>query len=132
MTSAPPCGQPDADPDDWFIGRDGKQYVDDELVDMATLNEAADKIEGFDKDDLDEWEKLHARLEADAKRAALARRRRARQTCHTDCSIRLQCLSVGLDPTLLDYGIFGGYYPEERREIDSLRRARERRRGVDL
>lgn len=61
---------------------------------------------------------------------ALKRRRHAKDACHTECYFRLQCLDLALqNPTPATYGTWGGYYPEELREIRKVRDDRAARRS---
>lgn len=94
MTYQTPCQNPDNDPNDWFIGRDGKQYPDDP----------------FDTEE---------QSEAAAKREALIRRRRARAACY-ECYFRMQCLDIALEDHE-SHGTWGGYYEEELRQIRNMR-----------
>jgi len=121
-----PCQNPANDPEDWFIERDGKQYPDDVLVpdselEKVAFEQRADYVEG--REDL-------------LIRDALRRRRHAKDKCFTECSERFECLSLAIDGPTIEYGTFGGYYTEERREIVRARDARAARRerrllGVD-
>ena len=70
---------------------------------------------------------MSSRLEADAKRAALIRRRKARDACHFECPVRLRCLALGMQEENIDYGTWGGYYAEERQQIQALIKEREKR-----
>ena len=84
-------------PEDWFIEPDGKQYRDD------------------------------PDLDPDEKREALIRRRQARQACHTDCPVRLQCLDVAIQ-VRPSHGTWGGYHSAElTRLFAELDRRRNRR-----
>jgi len=114
-----PCEDPANDPEDWFLERDGKQYVDDVLVTDEELEnvhweQRADYVEGL----------TDLRV-----RAALRRRRHAKDKCFTLCEQRASCLSQALDGLTIEYGIFGGYDREERREIIRVRDARAARRA---
>lgn len=127
-----PCQDPGNNPDDWFISRDGKQYSDDVLVSDADV-EAFLAAEPMDAEGylLNEAEAREI-LEAEAVRAALIRRRHAKDKCFTECPARMACLSLALnldDPMMptTDHGTFGGYYEEERREILRARAARQNR-----
>ena len=115
-------------PDDWYIGRDGKQYTDDEFV---TEDQVVAYLDDVDPDGTRSVEALDAtarKLEAEAKKAALVRRRKAREACHTSCLFRTRCLGEALDRGE-EYGTWGGYYEEEIRE---LRREIARRRRGEL
>lgn len=61
-------------------------------------------------------------------KAALRRRRHAKDACFTECYFRTQCLSLAIVDNPPTHGIYGGYYPEELREIRRLRDERQRRR----
>lgn len=118
MSHITPCAQPDSDPNDWYIGRDGKQYPDDELV---TEQDVVDQLNEVDPDgtrSLAELEEVCLRLEAEAKKQALIRRRKARDRCHTECYFRTNCLDLAMKNEER-HGTWGGYYEEELREIRS-------------
>jgi hypothetical protein len=130
VTFTPPCARPENNPDDWFIGRDGKQYPDDEILSperVAEIREAiSDNAEHY-TDPVAAADAAVDRAEERALRHNLAKRRHARDKCHLDCLLRLHCLGQGLE---VSHGTFGGYYEEERRQIVALRNEREsRRRG---
>lgn len=115
MTNQMPCRQPENDPDDWFISKDGKQYADDPLI---TEDEVMAHLAQVDPDgtrSLEEIERVWDRLEGDAKRKALQRRRHAREKCH-QCPVRTHCLGLALESEMT-HGTWGGYYEEELREI---------------
>ena len=120
MTYTTPCRQPDADPDDWFIEPNGKQYRDDDENITESMIEAAMR-EGESHD------AALKRLQAEWLKVQLRKRRNARDMCFTDCQVRLWCLGQSMTPDLTDvtveHGIFGGYDADERRTL-----ARERRR----
>ena len=131
MTADPrlPCRE--GDHDDWFISKDGKQYSDDEFLtddDLREILERANEQGLTGEDRVTFIEKATDRAEADAKTAALRRRRHAREACHTSCPIRTRCLQEALDADH-QHGTWGGYYEEEirelRREIRRRKRARE-------
>lgn len=120
-----PCSEGESD--DWFIGRDGKQYPDDDLLTdddrLAILEDANEQgLEGDER--VDFIEKAQDRAEQDARTKALQRRRHAREACHTDCLFRTRCLDKALNEGHV-HGTWGGYYEEEIREI---RREIERRK----
>ena len=131
-----PCADPANNADDWFIEKDGKQYPDDVLVTdeqvdayLAEVRTAYDAT-GLEDLDLPDREDARADLEAKAVKAALVRRRHARDKCHVECYFRLACLTQTLDgPGGTDYGTRGGYYPEELRKIENLRAERRARRA---
>lgn len=122
-----PCRE--GNPDDWFIGRDGKQYPDEDLLDddarLAILEDVNDQ--GLTGDArVQAIERAEDRAEADAKTKALQQRRHAKEACH-DCLFRTRCLQIAIDGDI-QHGTFGGYYEEEireiRREISRRKRAR--------
>lgn len=115
-----PCHESDS-PDDWFIRKDGRQYSDDELV---TDDDVAAHLNAVDPDgtrSASEIERVRNRLEAEAKIAALARRRHAKEDCHTSCRVRLECLDLALQNGEV-HGTWGGYYEEELYQIQRKRR----------
>ena len=120
MTYQTPCSS--GNPEDWFISRDGKQYPDDDLVSEEEVMVELGSLTGdATSEEIDEaWN----RLEASAVKAALVRRRHAKDACYT-CYFRTQCLGLALDGDL-GHGTFGGYYEEELREIRRERSRRER------
>lgn len=125
----PPC-QNSETPDDWFIESDGKQYPDDMLVTIPEREAIRVEILANATSYVDPEEAVKAAIEvahARKVKASLIRRRHARDTCHTECYMRLQCLSVGLD---VPYGIWGGYTREERKQIVQLRDEKEAARHV--
>lgn len=118
----PPC---EANPDQWFTERDGRRYDDEVLVTLDELRAALPSAFGAEPD-LETAEETMADL-VDAKvKERLVERRHARDACFTECKVRTLCLQKALDDHE-QYGIWGGYFPEQRRalerEIDS-RRAR--------
>jgi len=130
VTLKTPCNDGSNNPDDWFIGRDGKQYGDDELV---TEEEVAAHLAQVDPNGTrseDEIQRVWDRMESIVKREALQRRRHAREACHDDCYFRLACLDLALKNGEI-HGTWGGYHEEElrelRREISRRTRAREPR-----
>lgn len=133
MTDQTPCRDPQNDPEDWFIDKDGKQYPDDDFVTTQQVNDAADAIPGFDKDDLDQWETLVETLEEDAKKTALRKRRHARDKCYTECYFRTHCAQAALD-TRPEHGTWGGYYREELKvlykDLDARKRRQAERRAA--
>lgn len=68
-------------------------------------------------------------LDLDEQREALVRRRHARDKCHVDCYLRVQCLTIALSKPEPTHGTWGGYYPEELRQIRSLRDAKAARKS---
>lgn len=120
MTYQTPCQDPENDPNDWFICRDGKQYSDDDFltdeVREGILAEANRQgLEGEAR--VAFIEKAQDGAELDAKRYALRRRRQAKEACF-GCYLRTNCLTKGLDGDHRD-GTWGGYYEEELRAIRS-------------
>ena len=132
----PPCGNPANDPDDWFIGRDGKQYPDDVLYTLTEAENEA-KARGLDPDDASVVAEVFEEVLAERTREQLRRRRHAKDKCYVECKMRLECLSralriedgpLALPPAnLIEYGTFGGYFEEERKQIVSLALARQTR-----
>lgn len=127
MTYTTPCAEPDADADDWFIGRDGKQYPDDDLLteqEVRGLTRSVLAIEGETAEEHRDRVDATMRLaETDRRRQALGRRRRAREACF-GCEVRLACLDIAVTEEHLT-GTWGGYTEEQLRE---LRREMRRRR----
>ena len=119
-----PCQE--GDPDDWFIGRDGKQYPDDELVTSEEIEAHLAEVDPEGALTAEERDRVVDRLEADAKTAALRRRRHAKEACLT-CPLRLRCLSLALEAPVQPHGTWGGYYEEEIREIRREIARRKRR-----
>lgn len=128
MSANVPCRNKDNDPEDWFIGRDGKQYRDDELL---TDEQRAEVIEGVEVEGLDDEQRVEEvdkalnKAETDAKTEALQRRRHAREKCY-GCDIRTLCLDLALRGNH-PHGTWGGYYEEEIKEIRREIRRRKRR-----
>lgn len=123
MTFVPPCRRPENNPDDWFIEKDGRQYEDDVLVPDSELEKVAFEaralyVEG--REDL-------------ILRAALRRRRQAKEKCFNECiaRVRTACLGDALEAGMTDYGTRGGYYPEELRKIKRAQAARDRVGGSE-
>lgn len=117
MTHTTPCQQPTSNPDDWFIGKDGRQFsdIDENEPGEIQLNTAMEDAH-LDLEDLDAVEVMFKRLTASNTRDALARRRHAKEACHTSCYFRNDCLRQALDEGHVA-GTWGGYYEEELREI---------------
>jgi len=125
----PPCAQPENDPQDWFIEKDGRQYEDEPIF-------TADEVRAI-------WDAEYARGDDADPEGALQRateerlaenirkRRHAKDKCFTECAMRTLCLQRGMDEhfTIQRYGIWGGYYPEELRAIQ--RRGRANRKAQD-
>lgn len=130
MTFQTPCSRPENDPDDWFIGRDGKQYPDDEILPEGLADQLRAEVMANATSYTDPVKAADAAVDAAEDREVrrqLAKRRHARDKCHLECILRLQCLGQGLE---VSHGTFGGYYEEERRQIVQLRDEREARRRV--
>jgi hypothetical protein len=129
MSLKTPCSDGVNNPDDWYIGRDGKQYTDDDLltdeVRQAILDEA-NRQELTGEPRIEFIEKSQDRFEGDAKRENLRRRRKAREKCHDGCYFRLTCLDLALR-NVETHGIWGGYTEEELRELRREISRRERR-----
>jgi len=135
MTLLTPCNDGVNNPDDWFIGRDGKQYADEDLLNdeirEAILAEAnRQELTGDAR--IEFIEKAQDRFEGDSKRENLRRRRQAREKCHDGCYFRLQCLDIALKNEET-HGTWGGYTEEELRELrrEISRRARRKQEERD-
>lgn len=130
MTLATPCKDGVNSPDDWFIGRDGKQYADEDLLNdeiRLGILEEANRRELTGDARIEFIEKFQDRAEAEVKRENLRRRRQAREKCHDGCYFRLQCLDLALKNEE-SHGTWGGYNEEELRELrrEISRRARRK------
>lgn len=117
-----PCQADENNPDDWFIGRDGKQYADEDFLsaaEMKAVGMTVAPLEGETADQhRDRIDKAVTAAESDRRRRALARRRHARDACRTDCLLREACLAKALeDDTPANHGTWGGYYEEELRQL---------------
>lgn len=127
MTKQTPCQAGNAE--DWFIDRDGRQYVDDGSLEPSPeeVRARAERLASKRGEEVGEEHltRAHLQLRDANKQAALIRRRMAKQACHTTCPVRTQCLSVALD-TRPQYGTWGGYYPEE---LGKIYAEIDRRRG---
>lgn len=129
MTYTPPCASSDS-PDDWFISRDGKQHPDDDLLTAEGIEELQAKVDalGLEGDaKVDAIDKALDRAEGDARRAALQRRRHAREACY-GCYFRTACLDRALDEGQ-QHGTWGGYYEEQLRELRRGIKKMEKRRA---
>lgn len=124
-----PC---ETSPEDWFIESNGLQYRDDEILSEAEvrgLTRSVIPLAGeTDEDHAERVTKTLRTAERERIRQALIRRRKAREACY-ECPLRLRCLGLGVMPDNLEYGTWGGYYAEERQEIDRLRQERAASRG---
>ena len=125
-----PCADPSNDPNDWFIGRDGKQYGDEEFLTANEIHRIALSVLVIQG----ETEERHAErvdraitiARNDRKTRALQKRRHAKEAC-SRCDFREGCLLLALkDPTPATHGTWGGLYEEELVEV---RRRRTRRKG---
>jgi hypothetical protein len=121
-----PCSDPSNDPNDWFIEKDGKQYRDDSVLPEEQVKAILISAHGHDLSEAEALALVDA-AEDEKIRLNLIRRRKARDACY-DCPIRLECLGQRLEAKI-EFGIWGGYYPEELRKIEDERAARSRRRG---
>ena len=117
----PPC---ESDPDRWYTERDGRRYDDEVLV---TTEDARRATIGFDLLDVEERDALVDELTAAKVKERLVERRHARDDCHVKCPVRTLCLQKALD-NHEQWGIWGGYFPEQRRELEREIDRREQRR----
>jgi hypothetical protein len=125
VISAPPC---ESDPDRWFIERDGRKYDDEVLV---TEDELRAAVMSLPEDaPPSEAMALAEEMISAAVKARLIERRHARDDCFT-CPVRTLCLQKALDGRE-QYGIWGGYFPEQRRALEREIDAREARRQERL
>lgn len=126
-----PCQDPRNDPNDWFIERDGRQYPDDTLVSLEEAEAEHAKRLADDPEATITVAEVFDDLHEAALKAALRRRRHAKDACYS-CVIRTWCLGQGMQDGRRDYGTMGGYYPEERKAIQREigKRARARRDAV--
>lgn len=130
MTYVRPCQEPENDPDDWFISRDGKQYPDDDFLtedEVRGITKSVLPIQGETAEEhRDRVDRALNVAEADRKRRALTARRHAKEACF-GCYFRTQCLDRALNEEQM-HGTWGGYYEEELREIRREISRRKRRR----
>jgi hypothetical protein len=127
-TQHTPC---EADPDKWYIDRDGRKFDDEVLVTEADIRDLGGLPEGAPVEDIDA-EAVIDGLVADRVKARLVERRHARDACFAECLVRTQCLQLALD-NQEQYGIWGGYFPEQRRQLEREIEARkDRRRAREL
>lgn len=117
-----PCKDPENDPDDWFIGINGKQYSDDEFVTEEQVVAHLDEVDPHGTRSTEIILATWDRLEVEEKKAALQRRRRARDACFS-CDLRTHCLDIAIQQQI-PHGTWGGYFEEQIRE---LRREMNRR-----
>lgn len=112
-----PCQ--DGDPDSWFIGRDGKQYPsDDFLTDKEEHALSIAVLRIADETAAEHEARIEMALRAarsNRRRAALIRRRKARDACF-ECPVRTACLGIALEQGI-PHGTWGGYYEEQIKEI---------------
>lgn len=132
MSRELPCQEPDNDPDDWFIGRDGKQYPDDDFLTEDEVRRISKTVLAKSGETAEEHrDRVDAALaaaERDRRRKALARRRHAKEECF-GCPFRSGCLEKALEEnTPATHGTWGGYFEEELRTIrlEIARRKRKR------
>lgn len=126
-----PCNDPEKNPDDWFISRDGKQYPDDEFLtedEIRGITKSVLPIQGETPEEhRDRVDRALNHAESERKRRALAARRHAKEDCF-GCPIRTQCLGRALEEEQA-HGTWGGYYEEELREIRREISRRKRRQA---
>lgn len=127
MSTALPC---EDNPDDWFIGRDGRQYVDDEFLtddERKRIAKSVLRIEG--ESDEDHRDRVDAAIEAgerSRRRAEIVKRKEARASCY-GCPVRLHCLDLGLSIEM-PHGTWGGHFEEQIRAMQREIKQRRRRR----
>lgn len=114
MTYVQPCADGQSDPNDWFIGKDGKQYPDDELPGLAEAIQALE-VETLEKGRLP-TPREYARVEDDVLREQLRKRRHAVDRCHLECYWRTHCLDIALREGHRS-GTWGGYTEEQLKEL---------------
>lgn len=125
-TQHTPC---EADPDKWYIDRDGRKYDDEVLVSEADIRDLGGLPDDATVEDMDAVVDALTALEV---KNRLVERRHARDACFTECAARTQCLQLALD-NQEQYGIWGGYYPEQRRQLErEIQNRKDRRRGGEL
>lgn len=125
MTYTPPCASRENDPNDWFIGKDGRQYSDETLVTEVQVLTALEDA-GFDGSDMDAAEQFVIRMTEVAEADAIRRRRHAKDACVVECYFRNKCLRKALEGGEV-HGTWGGYFEEELREIRKEIARRDRR-----
>lgn len=137
MTYVQPCADPENDPEDWFISRDGKQYPDDPMPgysNESVLGAWAEEEERLGRELTgSEQRRVDDRVFADGQRDQLRKRRHAKEAC-LGCYFRTSCLDSALQvDTPATHGTWGGYYEEELREIrKEIARRKNRRRELPL
>lgn len=112
-----------SNPDQWYTERDGRRYDDELLLSHEQVSAIAGEVTSnaleTETPELEVLELIEEAVDeatAEVVRVRLIERRQAREACFA-CSVRLRCL----DKALTDreqYGIWGGYYPEQRRAIE--------------
>ncbi len=128
-----PCQDPGNDPDDWFIGRDGKQYPDEDFLSEDEVQRISKSVLAKDGETAEEHrDRVDAALgaaERSRRRQALQRRRHAKEACF-GCPFRVGCLDKALaEPTPATHGTWGGYFEEELRTIRLEIGRRKRKRA---
>lgn len=111
-----PCRDEGANPDDWFITREGKQYSADDVIAPEDMLALVDEWDPNHEKPAEDRDAFAAAAEREAKSAALIQRRKARDLCHTDCLFRTRCLDMALTDGH-EHGTWGGYYEEQIRAI---------------
>lgn len=130
MPETTPCQDPENDPNDWFIERDGRQYSDEAIFTAAELPGVL-AAAALDPENIElDTDELLELVTEQRLRENIRKRRHAKDLCHLECPIRTQCLQLGLSQDFVaeQYGIWGGYYTEELRAIQREGRARRRAR----
>ena len=129
MTQSP-CADRKNDPQDWFIRLDGRQYPDDVFLAEAERAGVARSVLPIGGETHEEHEHRVERAVRAAtnnrKRAALIRRRQAKDLCWSECpdGVREKCLAGALSRGEM-HGTWGGYLEEE---LVQIRRRQGRRR----
>lgn len=121
MTYSHPCTDPEKR-DDWFIGKDGKQYPDDEFL---THEEKGVIIQAAMDNDANASEMIEE-VEDEMKRQALIRRRQAKDACY-ECYFRTDCLDIAMRDDTIKSGTWGGYYEEQLKILKTERNRRRKR-----
>lgn len=118
MSIQTPCSVSET-PDDWFIGRDGKQYPDEEFLTADEKRRIRRSVLGIRGETPEQHEARASRAinaaTNDRRRRSLGARRRAREACLA-CPIRVACLDEAIDKQH-DHGTWGGLFEEDRREL---------------
>lgn len=122
MTDRTPCS---ANPDQWYTERDGRRYDDEPLVSDEQIRAIAVQFPPHDIAGVEEAVDVAV---AEATKQRLIERRQAREGCFA-CPARLACLDLALKRRE-QYGIWGGYFPEQRRAIERELDRRETERRV--